>query len=380
MQGYRRSAGRKRWLRIASTLLIVAGIALLLVAAVRCGAAQWEQLRLQARLAQATPTPAARREPAATPTPVAIRQSTAPPPPTATPQPSATPTPDVQAAPPPTQPPTATPTAVVTPDPPTATPSPSPALSAEVTATTLNVRAGPGTSFRRLGSLQRDQRVTVLARNPEGTWLQVCCVDGQQGWVSAEYVKLSQPIGTIAEAVALPSAPPAEPVRIVIPDLGIDAPVEEVGWQVEEVGGEMRSTWELASFAAGHHSNSALPGQSGNVVISGHHNIEGKVFKNISLAWDEDAAELQEDGITRRSTVLDGRTVTIYDAAGRAFQYVIEGMYNMPDRDVSEAQRRENARFIAPTSEPILTLVTCWPYTNNTHRIVVVARLAEDQG
>jgi len=379
MQGYRRGAEGKRWLRIASTLPLVVGIVFLLAAAVRCGSARWKQRQPEAHLAQATPRPTVMQEPPVTPMSVVTRQPHTTLPPIVTPQPSATPTPGVEAAPPSTQPLTATPTAEVTPDPPPAT-SPASAINAEVTATTLNVRAGPGISFRRLGSLQRDQQVTVLARNPEGTWLQICCVDDQQGWVSAEYVNLSQPMEVIAEATVILSAPPAAPVRIAIPDLDIDAPVEEVGWLVENVGGELRSRWELAAFAAGHHSNSALPGQSGNVVISGHHNIEGKVFKNISLAWDEDTAELQEDGITRRSHVLDGRTIILYDAAGRTFRYVIEGMYNMPDRDVSEEQRRYNARFIAPTTEPTLTLVTCWPYTNNTHRIAVVARLAEDQG
>ncbi|MDH7487224.1 MAG: sortase [Anaerolineae bacterium] len=378
MQGYRRGAKGKRWLRTASLFPLMVGIVFLLAAAARCGSTLWARQRAQVRLTQAMPTPAALQEPVVTPTPVAMRQSTTPPP-TATPQPTTTtPTPTVEAAPPPTLTPMFAPTAGLTPDPLPARP-PAAAISAEVMATSLNVRAGPGTTFRRLGGLSLGQQVAVLARNPEGTWLLVCCVDGQQGWVSAEYVKLSQPMEAIAEATVIPSAPPAVPVRIVIPDLGIDAPVEEVGWRVEEVRGELRSTWEMASFAAGHHSNSALPGQPGNVVISGHHNIEGKVFKNISLAWDEETAELQEDGITKRSHVLDGYTITLYDAAGRTFRYIIEGMYNMPDRDVSEEQRRYNARFIAPTSEPLLTLVTCWPYTNNTHRIVVVARLAEEQ-
>jgi len=36
--------------------------------------------------------------------------------------------------------------------------------------------------------------------------------------------------------------------------------------------------------------------------------------------------------------------------------------------------RQENARWIAPTDDERLTLVTCWPYTNNTHRVVVVAK------
>jgi sortase A len=166
-------------------------------------------------------------------------------------------------------------------------------------------------------------------------------------------------------------------MRIAIPDLGIDAPVVEVGWREVEVQGRLQLQWEVASFAAGHHSDSAMPGQAGNVVISGHHNIEGQVFKNISLSWSDNQAELLEDGVTMRSRALDGRSVYLYGAAGEQFEYVFDGMYKMPDRYVSEAQRQRNARFIAPTTEPTLTLITCWPYSSNTHRIVAVARLAD---
>ena len=52
-------------------------------------------------------------------------------------------------------------------------------------------------------------------------------------------------------------------------------------------------------------------------------------------------------------------------------------MFRLKDLYVTEAQRQKNARFIAPATEPILTLITCWPYNSNTYRIVVVARLAE---
>jgi sortase A len=37
------------------------------------------------------------------------------------------------------------------------------------------------------------------------------------------------------------------------------------------------------------------------------------------------------------------------------------------------AVRLENASWIAKTSDERLTLVTCWPYDTNTHRLVVVA-------
>jgi sortase A len=176
------------------------------------------------------------------------------------------------------------------------------------------------------------------------------------------------------------SAAPAQlPVRIVFSDLEIDAQVVEMGWKVGEVDGTRTSIWDLDAIAggkAGHLLNSALPGQQGNVVIAGHHNIEGQVFKNISLAWSDQDAVVQEDGITERSSLLDGRPIRVVGEAGHEFTYVVEGMYRLPDRDASQAQRVENGRFMASTGEPILTLVTCWPFDTNTHRIVVVARLA----
>jgi sortase (surface protein transpeptidase) len=42
----------------------------------------------------------------------------------------------------------------------------------------------------------------------------------------------------------------------------------------------------------------------------------------------------------------------------------------------SEAERLRQAQTLAPTADPTLTLVTCWPYAANTHRVVVVAKLA----
>ena len=107
--------------------------------------------------------------------------------------------------------PTATPTPTATLMLPTATPTATPAISAEVTAASLNVRAGPGTSFSRLGIVRRGQRLTVLARNAEGTWLHICCVDGQRGWISAAYVKLSQPLEVIPIATAVLPTPVSTP-------------------------------------------------------------------------------------------------------------------------------------------------------------------------
>jgi len=293
------------------------------------------------------------------------------------------------------------PTATTTPvlavhDPKTSLPTqPLEHATCEVTAAALNVRQGPGTGFAVIGVVRRGHQFAILDANPAGTWLHVCCVEGKEGWVIANEVRLSSPEDATSEGGAEPepatgpsppepsASPPPTPaassslMRIAIPDLAIDAPVVKVGWVEVEVDGQRQVQWEVADFAAGYHAGSALPGQAGNVVISGHHNIKGRVFKNISLAWNQAYAELQADGITWRSNELDGRSIYLHNAEGQRFQYVIEGLYKVPDRNVSEEQRKENARFMAPTAEPTLTLITCWPYTDNSHRIVVVAKLVQ---
>ena len=129
----------------------------------------------------------------------------------------------------PTATPTSTSSPTATPVPPTATPTSAPAIGAEVTASSLNVRAGPGTGFRRVGTVRRGQRLTVLARNAESTWLQICCVDGQQGWVSVDYVKPDQPVEVIPTATVTPSAsvgapPPSMPLPVTVQEITITIP------------------------------------------------------------------------------------------------------------------------------------------------------------
>jgi hypothetical protein len=90
-----------------------------------------------------------------------------------------------------------------------------------------------------------------------------------------------------ADAAAAPEAPSApgdapatSPItRIVAESIGLDAPVVAVGWITEIREGVPVNIWTVADYAAGWHKNSALPGQGGNIVLSGHHNINGEVFR-----------------------------------------------------------------------------------------------------
>ena len=162
-------------------------------------------------------------------------------------------------------------------------------------------------------------------------------------------------------------------MRLVIPDLKIDAKVVEMGWEVVNTAAGPQSDWVIPKNAAGHHINSATLDQPGNLVISGHNNIEGKVFEAISMAWD-DASRARIDEFTDRSDILTGRRIQLYDALGKPVDYTITDFFRLRDSGVSLAQRMQNARFMEPTDDSRLTIVTCWPPWSNTHRLVVIAK------
>ncbi len=152
------------------------------------------------------------------------------------------------------------------------------------------------------------------------------------------------------------SATTRPPDRIVATSIGLDAPVVPVRSRLVEENGEVTEVWEVADYAAGWHEGSALPGQLGNIVLSGHHNIKGQVFRQVER-------------------LKPGDLVVLY-ADGRAFHYVVQLKMIVKEKGEPPEVRRENARWIGPFPDERLTLVTCWPYASNTHRVIVVARPA----
>jgi sortase A len=167
------------------------------------------------------------------------------------------------------------------------------------------------------------------------------------------------------------------PVRLVVdlPGRKLAAPVVEMGWKVIQTADGPRSDWVIPKNEAGHHMNSAMLGEPGNLVISGHNNIYGQVFRPISLAWDDDT-RIKVDNFTDESRVLDGRSIQLFDASGKQFNYTVTGFYRLKDTGVSLQQRIANARYMQPTDETQVTLITCWPPSSNTHRLVLIAKPA----
>lgn len=154
-----------------------------------------------------------------------------------------------------------------------------------------------------------------------------------------------------------PGDPPASepPTRLVAPAINLDADVVAMGWEVKQnANGESYSEWIVPGYAAGWHKNSELPGRNGNTVLSGHHNIEGEVFRYLK-------------------DLEPGAEVTLY-ADGYPYRYIVTEKYIVREKGVPYEQRLENAKLINETQDERLTLVTCWPYETNTHRVVVIAK------
>lgn len=146
------------------------------------------------------------------------------------------------------------------------------------------------------------------------------------------------------------------PVRVVAPAIKLDAKVVPMGWEMVDRRGAMVSEWKVPAKAAGWHMNSALPGQGDNVVISGHHNIDGKVFRYV--------VDLEP-----------GDKITLY-ASDTEYEYIVSEKYILKEAGMPLKVRQRNAQWIMPSGDERLTLVTCWPYKwpGNSHRVIVVAR------
>lgn len=177
------------------------------------------------------------------------------------------------------------------------------------------------------------------------------------------------PAGIVSE-VPLPSdlggseqdaaSPPVNvPDYISIPYIGLNAPIIPTLSRQIEYEGRTYEQWTAPNaFAAGWHSNSAPLGEPGNTVLSGHNNLYGEVFRYLN-------------------DLRPGMKIFLY-SGNKTFTYVVTTVMILKERDQPLAVRLENARWLLPSEDERLTLVTCWPYSSNSHRLIVVAVPVKD--
>ncbi len=150
----------------------------------------------------------------------------------------------------------------------------------------------------------------------------------------AEIPEHLRPLVRAMAALPLPTPAPVQAVRIQIPAIGVDAPV------VQGDG------WEQLKKGVGQHIGSANPGERGNVVLSAHNDIYGEIFRDLDK-------------------LRPGDEIILYTQQ-KAYTYVVTESHVVEPTDT---------QWITPTDEPVVTLISCYPYLVDNQRIVVRARL-----
>jgi len=148
---------------------------------------------------------------------------------------------------------------------------------------------------------------------------------------------MAQVLGAPQAARATPA--PASPMRVVINTarVQVDASI---------YGGD---DWYSLLKGVGHYAGSANPGERANMVLSAHNDIYGETFRYIEFlkAGDEIRIQAQNN---------QWYTYEVYDR-----QIVSPNAVHVLERG----------------NQPIVTLITCYPYRVDTQRVVVFARLRE---
>jgi LPXTG-site transpeptidase (sortase) family protein len=139
-----------------------------------------------------------------------------------------------------------------------------------------------------------------------------------------------------------------------IPRLGLSAPVVAVSQRQVALGGvRVTQLYVPNAFAVGWSEVSAPVGAPGNTVLVGHNNVYGEVFKDL---WN----------------LQVGDEIIVRGASGERV-YNVSQTSIFEEKDQSLDTRLANAWWVDPVPHEQLTLITCWPYFTNTHRVIVVA-------
>jgi len=142
-------------------------------------------------------------------------------------------------------------------------------------------------------------------------------------------------VQTIA-SLPIPTPSPGHAVRIQIPAIGVDAPIVQGDGE------------EQLKKGVGQYPLSPNPGQPGNLVLSAHNDIFGEIFRDLDK-------------------LKEGDEVILYTSQ-ESFVYIVQ------QTQIVEPTQVE---IMGETSEPVLTLISCYPYMVDTQRIVVTAYLKQ---
>ncbi|MDO9300363.1 MAG: sortase [Anaerolineales bacterium] len=144
--------------------------------------------------------------------------------------------------------------------------------------------------------------------------------------------------------------------QISIPALNVDGRVVPVGWRVNFSdnfqSGEFE--WDSPDSNVGWVITSALPDETGNVILYGHNNLYEKIFENLADLAQGDRVYLQ--------------------TGNQRWEYKVRNVLLLPVIGASREQLNKYQKYLQPTQDARVTLISCWPPISNTHRVVVIGQ------
>jgi sortase A len=153
----------------------------------------------------------------------------------------------------------------------------------------------------------------------------------------AEIPEHLRPLVQTLANLPVPTVGPQQAARIQIPAIGIEAPI------VQGDG------WEQLKKGVGQHIGTPNPGENGNIVLSAHNDVFGEIFRDLD--------QLEE-----------GDKVILYTNQ-RTYTYIVRQ---------SQIVEPTQVEVMAPTKEPVVTLISCYPYRIDNQRIVITAHLESE--
>lgn len=155
---------------------------------------------------------------------------------------------------------------------------------------------------------------------------------GEAGYIPAHLL----PAINNYESPPIPTPAPAQARRIQVEAIGVDSAIYQGMYD-----------WDVLKKGVAQHIGSAAPGQAGNMILAGHNDVYGEVFRDLVRLSPGDEIVVSSERQT--------------------YVYVVRETVIVEPTDVS---------VMAPTDFPSLTLISCYPYRINTKRIVILADLA----
>lgn len=156
--------------------------------------------------------------------------------------------------------------------------------------------------------------------------------------------------------------------RLQIPKLQMDIPIKPAAYVTYQSNGQIISDWDIPFDAAGHLITTAQPGETGNAVLSGHHNLTAPHTFGLGLfagLWN----------------LAQGDEIEVVTQEGKTQLWRVTESFPIKEGGEPLAVRVQHAQEImADRPHPTLTLITCWngqenPLSGNTYRWVIHAEL-----